>query len=103
MRIDGFSSSYSLDRSARTGTAVAPYREVQKEAEPRREAPQPTVAPATRAASGGDDRLPVSLDSVTYQRPLSSHATQALASYSSTASYSTEVDALEVLGLDLYA
>ena len=30
MRLDGFSSSYSLDRTSRPGSAVTPYREAQR-------------------------------------------------------------------------
>ncbi|MDZ4335458.1 MAG: hypothetical protein U1A62_24375, partial [Pseudomonas sp.] len=33
MRIDGFTSSYSPDRSARPGSAVTPFREAQREIE----------------------------------------------------------------------
>ncbi|CAD5107543.1 hypothetical protein [Zestomonas carbonaria] len=102
MRIDGFSSSsYSLDRSARTGTAVTPYGEVKKGVEARPETPKP--AQPARVEASSEDRLPITAQSLTYQRPLNAYAAQALASYGSTASYSTDVDALEVLGLDLYA
>ena len=38
-----------------------------------------------------------------YQRPVSGRVAQALASYGSTANMVSEVDATEVLGLDLYA
>ncbi|AYC32025.1 hypothetical protein D3880_06355 [Pseudomonas cavernae] len=110
MRIDGFSSSYSLDRSPRSG-AVTPAREVQREVAERREQPAPSsgsqsfepIAQARRAGNPSHNSLPVPAPAVSYQRPLSNHAAQALASYGSTASYTSDVDALEVLGLDLYA
>ena len=39
----------------------------------------------------------------TYQPAMSSRAAQAIASYSSTAAFARDVDAEQVLGLDLYA
>ncbi|UVE16728.1 hypothetical protein NVV93_14120 [Pseudomonas sp. LS44] len=103
MRIDSSpSASYSLNRGAPAGTAVTPYREVSKGAETRREPTEPVLLkPSNSAASS--DRFPATPEPLTYQRPLNSHAAQALASYSITASYVSDVDALEVLGLDLYA
>jgi hypothetical protein len=116
MRIDGFASSYPLDRSPRPGTAVTPYREVQREAEQRREQPATPsstqgfeqtpqmrrVQPANAGREGSGERLPVRAQDFTEQRALSKQALQALASYSSTASFASEADASEVLGLDLY-
>jgi hypothetical protein len=37
------------------------------------------------------------------ERPLTNRAAQALQSYGTTASFSADIDAHEVLGLDLYA
>eukprot|EP01031_Cornospumella_fuschlensis_P003793 gene3793-4736_t len=39
MRIDGFTSSISLDRSPRQGSANTAFREVQREVETRRDVP----------------------------------------------------------------
>ncbi|MBM7059891.1 hypothetical protein JQX08_04165 [Pseudomonas sp. UL073] len=103
MRINGYSSSYPLDRSARPGTAVVPYQDVQKDAELRREAPARVPTQPSQAGQLDEDRLPVAAQPITYQRGLSNQAAQALASYSNTASYSYDADAAEVLGLDLYA
>ncbi|MGQ7956645.1 hypothetical protein ACUTAF_02815 [Pseudomonas sp. SP16.1] len=114
MRIDGYLPSYSPDRGPRSGTAVTPYREAQREVEVQREQP---AAPASsqgleqvpqirrvQASSDNGDSLPARARDLGFQQPaLSSRAAQALASYSTTASYARESDAQEVLGLDLYA
>ncbi|MDG3614543.1 hypothetical protein NMF51_30385, partial [Pseudomonas aeruginosa] len=42
-------------------------------------------------------------DLLAFQRPVSSHAAMALASYNSTASLNIDAGAEDVLGLDLYA
>ncbi|VXC76057.1 conserved hypothetical protein [Pseudomonas sp. 8Z] len=114
MRIDGYLPSYSPDRGPRSGTAVTPYREAQREVEVRRE--QPTAPSSTQgleqqpqirrvqASSANSDSLPARTQNASYAQPqLSSRSAQALASYSTTASYASESDAQEVLGLDLYA
>jgi hypothetical protein len=114
MRIDGLTSSYPLDRSSRTSTAVTPYREVQREVEERRE--QPAAPSATQgfeqtpqqrrvqANNAGSENLPARTLSYSSQdAPLNRRAAQALASYGNTASYVSDLDAPEVLGLDLYA
>ncbi len=118
MRIDGYaSSSYPLDRGSRPGTAVTPYREVQREEEARREQPAtPSTSqglestPQLRRVQAGNpssDSLPVRvqdyLGASSNARTLSSRATLALASYDSTARLLDDVDSQEVLGLDLYA
>ncbi|HEJ5440558.1 TPA: hypothetical protein SL727_004265, partial [Pseudomonas aeruginosa] len=55
-------------------------------------------------SSAGGDSLPVSArDLLAFQRPVSSHAAMALASYNSTASLNIDAGAEDVLGLDLYA
>lgn len=114
MRIDGFTSSYPLERSPRQGSAVTPFREVQREDEARREqpgtpsstqgfeqAPQPR---RVQASNSSGDSLPVRpQDLIQQQRNVSNRAAQAIASYSSTASMTAEYDAPEILGLDLYA
>jgi hypothetical protein len=113
MRVDGFISSYSPDRSARPGSAVTPFREAQREIEARRE--QPTSPASTQgfeqvaqvrkvgAGNASSDSLPVRAQDQLYQPALNNRAAQALASYSSTASFASEADAQQVLGLDLYA
>ncbi|MFU4552074.1 hypothetical protein ACM71U_08510 [Pseudomonas aeruginosa] len=114
MRIDGLSSSsLPLERSARPGSAVTPYRDVQREVEARREQPAPVSgsqgfeqtpqARKVQASSAGGDSLPVSARDLLFQRPVSSHAAMALASYNSTASLNIDAGAEDVLGLDLYA
>ena len=113
MRIDGFTSSYTLDRTPRPGSAVTPFREVQREEETRRDIP---ATPSTtqgientpqqrrvQASNASSDSLPARSQDVFIQRGVSNRAQQALASYASTASYSNEADATEVLGLDTYA
>ncbi|MDO8698086.1 MAG: hypothetical protein A2Y50_11825 [Pseudomonadales bacterium RIFCSPLOWO2_12_59_9] len=113
MRIDGPTSFSSLDRGARPGVAVTPLREVQREQEQRREQPAlpassqgfEAVAQVRRVQAGNasSDNLPARLQDQLAQRGLSNRATQALASYGSTASFAGQQDAQEVLGLDLYA
>lgn len=114
MRIDAFPPSISPDYGPRSGTAVTPYREAQREVETRRE--QPAAAPSSQgleqapqirrvqASNAGSDSLPARMQDIAYPNSgLSSRASQALASYSTTASYANESDAQQVLGLDLYA
>ncbi len=113
MRIDGSLPSYSPDRGPRSGTAVTPYREAQREIEVRREQPtapassqgfeQTPQARRVQAASAGTDSLPARQRDLGSQPALSNRAAQAIASYSSTATFANESDAQQVLGLDLYA
>ncbi|WP_263141293.1 hypothetical protein [Pseudomonas sp. RIT-PI-AD] len=115
MRIDGLTSSYPLDRASRPGTAVTPYREVQREEEARREQP---ATPSTtqglettpqlrrvQANNASSDSLPVrAQDYAGNSRSLSNRAAQALASYGSTSRLlDEEMDAPQLMGLDLYA
>lgn len=115
MRIDGFTSSISLDRSPRQGSATNAFREVQREVEARRDTPsspgntqgfeqvaQPRKVEAGNASSNALPARPQDLQQPA-TRNLSNRAYQAIASYSSTASFASEADAPEVLGLDLYA
>ena len=113
MRIDGFTPSYLPDRSARAGSAVTPFREAQREVEARREQPASPASsqgleqtPLERKVDAGNassDSLPARLQDQLYQPPLNNRAAQALASYSSTASFAVDADAQQVMGLDLYA
>ncbi|WP_339487395.1 hypothetical protein [Pseudomonas sp. EL_65y_Pfl2_R95] len=114
MRIDGSIPSYSPDRGPRSGTAVTPYRDAQREVETRREQPAavgasqgfepaPQIRRVQASSEGGQSRA-VQAQDFTYQQPaISNRASQAIASYSSTAEFITESDAQQVLGLDLYA
>lgn len=112
MRIDSPISFSSLERGSRPGTAITPLREIQREQEQRRDLPtspassqgletvaQPRRVQASNASS--ESRAP--RQELVIQRGLSSKASQALASYGSTASFTVEGGAAEVLGLDLYA
>lgn len=114
MRIDAFQPSYSPDYGPRSGTAVTPYREAQREVEAKRE--QPAATPSSQgleqqpqirrvqASNASSDSLPTRTQDIGYPTTgLSSRASQALASYSTTAGFANEYDAQEVLGLDLYA
>ncbi|MDD0841861.1 hypothetical protein [Pseudomonas sp. Gutcm_11s] len=114
MRIDGFSSTYPLDRGSRAGSAVTPLREDQREIEQRREQPTPPSASQgyeqlaqprkVQAGNASSDSLPARYqDNFAQQRGLSARANQALSAYGNTATYTDERDASEVLGLDLYA
>lgn len=118
MRIDGFTSSISLDRSPRQGSATNAFREVQREVEARRDTPsspgntqgfeqvaQPRKVEAGNASSNALPARPQDLQQPAARNlsNLSNRAYQAIASYSSTASFASETDAPEVLGLDLYA
>lgn len=115
MRIDGYSTSSPLDRSARQGSA-APARDLAREVLP---SPQEAVEPASnerslqlppveRPASGAQSRNelfpsfarePLDL----YQPALTNRAAQALASYNTTASLPVDLEPMQILGLDLYA
>jgi hypothetical protein len=117
MRIDGYTFPYTVDRPSRQGTAIAPYRDVSRGDGLRREDAASTAASqefdsvaqprqveqAKTASASNNHSPPIVRYSESYERPLTSRAAQALASYSTTASYASELDANEVLGLDLYA
>lgn len=112
MRIDSPISLSSLDRSTRPGTAVTPLREIQREQEQRRELPASpastqgleTVAQPRRVQPGNaSSDSQATRQELVFARGLSNKASQALASYGSTASFTVEGDGAEVLGLDLYA
>lgn len=112
MRIDGFTPAYLPDRSPRSGAAVTPFRESQREIEARREQPaspassqgleQTPQVRTVQASAASSDNLPMRQQDQLYQPQLNNRAAQAIASYSSTASFASEVDAQQVLGLDLY-
>jgi hypothetical protein len=113
MRIDGLSSSYLPQRGARAEAAVQPFGQVQREVGARAESSAnppsgssgellPALAKVAASSAGAANyaaRRPEQL----YQAPLHNQVAQALASYTSTASFVTEGDAYQVMGLDLYA
>lgn len=113
MRIDGNIAPYSPDRGPRSGTAVTPYREANREVEVKREQPaspagtqgfeQTPQIRRVQQSNASTDNYPVRALDTTYQLAMSNRAAQAIASYSSTAAYARDVDAQQVLGLDLYA
>jgi hypothetical protein len=113
MRVDGFTSSYPLERSPRQGSAVTPFREVQREEEARREQPatpastqgyeQAAQPRRVQAGNAPGESLPARPQDLIQQHNISNRAAQAIASYTSTARFAVETDAPEVLGLDLYA
>lgn len=118
MRLDGFAPAYpSADRAPQRGVVV-PYRESQRAVEQARETRETSTnrskpdfeqllrrqpSEATGEAGGRPiELMPARLEAM-FERPLSTRASQALASYSMTAAISIDFDAPEVVGLDLYA
>lgn len=119
MRLNGLAPSvYPIDRVPLRDNAPVPYRESERAAE---QARQSIVTPANQADATYEhlsrstksdstdygsvvsgDFMPARFEA-TMERPLSSRAAQALQSYGATASFNPDVDAHEVLGLDLYA
>lgn len=119
MRLNGLApSAYPIERPAQRSSAPVPYRESEKAAEKARET---IVTPSSDADStyeflsrskGSEstdyasvisgDFMPARFEAM-MERPLTSRATQALQSYSTTAGFTANVDAHEVLGLDLFA
>lgn len=119
MRLNGLAPSvYPLDRSAPRGGAPVPYRESERATE---QANEFAVVPANATSSTYEhlgrpqpiehveqttkapvDFMPARFEAM-MERPLTSRAAQALQSYSTTASFTVDLDAHEVLGLDLYA
>jgi len=119
MRLNGLApSAYPIERPAQRGSAPVPYRESERAAEQAREsiATPSSQADATyehlsrrsRTESSdfgsviSGDFMPARFEAM-MERPLTSRASQALQSYGTTASFTADLDAHEVLGLDLYA
>ena len=119
MRLNGLApSAYPFERAPQRGGAPVPYRESERAAEQAREAIVTPVSQTeftyehlsrpTRSESADDasvisgDFMPARFEAM-MERPLTSRASQALQSYGSTASFTADLDAHEVLGLDLYA
>lgn len=118
MRLDGFFPVVQpYDRSAPRGGAPVPYRDSEKAAE---KAYQAGIAPGGAIESSYDhlarvrageaversartpaDYMPARFEAL-MERPLSSRAALALQSYSMTSSFTADIEAHEVLGLDIY-
>jgi hypothetical protein len=112
MRIDSPLSFSSVDRSTRPGTAVTPLREIQREQEQRRELPTTpassqgleTVAQPRRVQPGNaSSDSQATRQELVDSRGLEQQGQSGPGSYGSTASFTVEGGAAEVLGLDLYA
>jgi len=119
MRLNGLApSAYPIERPAQPGSAPVPYRESERAAQQARES---IVTPASQADSTYEhlsrrgksessdhgsvisgDFMPARFEAM-MERPLNSRAAQALQSYGTTVSFIADLDAQEVLGLDLYA
>ena len=119
MRLNGLApSAYPIERPAQRGSAPVPYRESERAAEQARES---IVTPSSQADATYEhlsrrsrtessdfgsvisgDFMPARFEAM-MERPLTSRASQALQSYGTTASFTADLDAHEVLGLDLYA
>jgi hypothetical protein len=122
MRLNGLApSAYPIERVPLRENAPVPYRESEKAAEQARESRETIVTPASQADSTYEhlsrrtksestdyasvvsgDFMPARFEAM-MERPLTNRASQALQSYGTTASFNTDIDAHEVLGLDLYA
>jgi len=119
MRLNGLApSAYPIERPAQRGGAVVPYRESERAAEKVREmivtpssdadatyeslSPSKGIESTDYASVISGDFMPARFEAM-MDRSLTSRATQALQSYSTTAAFTANVDAHEVLGLDLYA
>ena len=116
MRVESsFPVPYSTDRTARTGSARDSYGESQRIAAADRQIDsradtaqdyQPQAArPQQRVnESALIERYAAFRDAQPQlERPLPTQVAQALASYASTAGFTSDFGAYEVLGLDLYA
>jgi len=119
MRLNGLApSAYPIERAPLRENAPVPYRESEKAAGQARES---IITPAGQADSTYEhlfqrsksestdyasvvsgDFMPARFEAM-MERPLTNRAAQALQSYGTTASFSADIDAHEVLGLDLYA
>ncbi|AHL76341.1 hypothetical protein CH92_15085 [Stutzerimonas stutzeri] len=119
MRLNGLApSAYPIERAPLRESAPVPYRESEKAAEQARES---IVTPSSQTDATYEhlsrqnrsesidygsvisgDFMPARFEAM-MERPLNNRAAQALHSYGTTASFSANLDAHEVLGLDLYA
>lgn len=119
MRLNGFASSaYPIEYVPQRENVPVPYRESEKAVEQARRssispadqtdstyehlARRPQNEPTDYISAVPGDFMPSRFEAM-MERPLTSRATQALQSYGTTASFNADLDAHEVLGLDLYA
>ena len=119
MRLNGLApSAYPIERPAQRGSAPVPYRESERAAEQARQSiitPSSDADPTYEFLSRSNQSestdyasvisgnfMPARFEAM-MERPMTSRATQALQSYSTTAGFTASIDAHEVLGLDLYA
>ncbi|QLF92154.1 hypothetical protein HW090_02610 [Pseudomonas sp. ABC1] len=114
MLINGLSSSaYPVERTpVAPGRALAPYEETQRIADRGTsdsvsgETASQASTSAQQSESSSSATSITSLSArfeATMSRPVSTRVAEALASYASTASFRTDFDSHDVLGLDLYA
>ncbi|AYN95234.1 MULTISPECIES: hypothetical protein [Pseudomonas] len=117
MRIDSYTSSYSLDRPGRN-RADSSYHEIQNEEEVRREQPATGnvssqglgTAPLIRRVEStqpddevtSDAQLLTAREYVLYEQPISARSARAIASYDSIAMLPRDTGAAQVVGLDFY-
>jgi hypothetical protein len=119
MRLNGLApSAYPIERVPQRENAPVPYRESERAADQARtsivtpssqtDATYEHLSRSNRSESAdyasviSGDFMPARFEAL-MERPLNSRAAQALQSYGTTASFSADLDAHEVLGLDLYA
>ena len=107
MRIDSYATPYRVAQGSSSATAIASESAASQADTPSSSAVisfdgQSSSQGAYQPQSTGSS-LSVATPSSYEQNPLASQAAKAIASYSSTASYSFDTDNSQVLGLDLYA
>jgi hypothetical protein len=106
MRINSPAASYPVEPGSRPSTAAAPRHDAAQgenggEAQTTAAAVKTALEPSQSQATDG--KLVVPTRSGSDPSTLNSRAAKAIASYSSTAAYSLDTDASQILGLDLYA
>ena len=107
MRIDSYATPYKIEQSSSPSTAIAAESAALQADAPASSATVSFNSQSSQPAVYQPQSTGSSLSVVTptgyAQAPLATQAARAIASYSSTASYSFDADNSQVLGLDLYA